>query len=138
MAKVSVSAKFSTSAKRVWALIGDFDAMARWHPAVEKSELGAGGMLRRLGLAGGGEAVDRLVSHDNEKRIYRYFSVESPLPVAEYAGMVSVSVGEDGTGSIVEMSADFAPAGFSEADSKSVIRSVYEAGIDNLRLILGE
>ena len=54
MAKVSVSAKFSTSAKRVWALIGDFDAMARWHPAVEKSELGAGGMLRRLGLAGGG------------------------------------------------------------------------------------
>ncbi len=138
MAKVSVSAKFSTSAERVWALIGDFDAMARWHPAVEQSELAAGGMLRRLGLAGGGKVVDRLVSHDDEKRIYRYFSVESPLPVAEYAGMVSVSVGADGTGSIVEMSANFAPAGFSEADSKNVIRSVYEAGIDNLRLILGE
>ena len=138
MAKVSVSANFSTSAEQVWALIGGFDAMAQWHPAVEQSELGAGGKLRRLGLAGGGEAVDRLVSHDDKKRVYRYFGVESPLPVAEYAGKLSVSVGEDGTGSIVEMSADFAPAGFSEADSKRVICSVYEAGIDNLRLILGE
>jgi hypothetical protein len=70
--------------------------------------------------------------------VCRYFSVESPLPVAEYAGMVSVSVGQDDIGSIVKMTADFAPAGFSEADSKSVVRSVYEAGIDNLRLILGE
>ncbi len=52
--------------------------------------------------------------------------------------MVSVSVGQDDIGSIVKMTADFAPAGFSEADSKSVVRSVYEAGIDNLRLILGE
>lgn len=138
MAKVSVSANFATSAEQVWALIGNFDGMADWHPAVERSELGAGGNLRRLGLAGGGEAVDRLVSHDDEKRTYHYFSVESPLPVAECAGMISVRVGEDGTGSIVEWSANFAPAGFSEPDSKSVIRSVYEAGMDNLRVILGE
>jgi hypothetical protein len=138
MAKVSVSASFATSAEQVWALIGSFDGMADWHPAVERSELGAGGKLRRLGLAGGGEVVDRLVSHDDKKRIYRYFSVESPLPVAECAGAISVRVGDDGTGSIVEWSANFAPAGFSETDSKSVVRSVYEAGMDNLRMIFGE
>jgi hypothetical protein len=138
MAKVSVSANFATSSEQVWALIGNFDGMADWHPAVERSELGAGGNLRRLCLTGGGAAIDRLVSHDDEKRIYRYFCVESPLPVAECAGAISVRVGEDGTGSIVEWSANFAPAGFSEHDSKSVIRSVYEAGMENLRVILDE
>ena len=44
MAKVSVSAKFSTSAKRVWALIGDFGALV-W--AVPVIALQAWGFLIR-------------------------------------------------------------------------------------------
>ena len=52
--------------------------------------------------------------------------------------MVSVEVGKGGTGSIVELSAEFVPAGFSEADSASVVRSVCEAGIENLKIIFGE
>jgi hypothetical protein len=138
MTKVSVLSNFATSAELVWALIGNFHGMADWHPAVVRSDMGAGGNLRRLSFSGGGQAVDRLICHDNQKKIYRYFSVESPLPVAECAGAISVNIGEDGTGSIVEWSANFAPAGFSEHDSKCVIRNVYEAGIDNLRVVLGE
>ena len=138
MAKVSVCGNFTTSADQVWSLIGKFGGIANWHPAVKKSNLTPDGAYRQLGLVGGGAVIDRLVSHDDVRRIYRYFSIDSPLPVAEYSGMVSVEVGKGGTGSIVELSAEFVPAGFSEADSASVVRSVCEAGIENLKIIFGE
>ena len=138
MAKVSVFSKLAAPAERVWDVIGPFDSISDWHPAIEKSVLESEGKLRLLWLAGGGRAVDQLVVHDDDKRFYRYFSIETPLPVAEFAGKVSVNIGESGAGSIIECSANFAPIGLSETDSIIVIKSVYEAGLENIRIILGE
>ena len=39
MAKVLMSAILNASAVEVWKLIGDFNALPDWHPAVENSEL---------------------------------------------------------------------------------------------------
>ena len=52
MAKVSSTTELPVSAKTVWAVIGNFNALPDWHPAVEKSELKKkdGGTLRRLSL----------------------------------------------------------------------------------------
>ena len=39
MSKVSTSMKLGVSAKQVWDLIGGFNALPDWHPAVEKSTI---------------------------------------------------------------------------------------------------
>lgn len=46
MAKVSTSSRLMAPAETVWELIGDFNALADWHPAVEKSELDEGTHVR--------------------------------------------------------------------------------------------
>ena len=39
MTKVSMSTDLNVSADKVWKLIGGFNVLPDWHPAVEKSEL---------------------------------------------------------------------------------------------------
>ena len=60
MAKVSMSADVNVSADRLWSLIGGFNSLPDWHPAVEKSELENEGETRTLSLAGGGTIVEKL------------------------------------------------------------------------------
>ena len=48
MAKVSMSTEFGVSADRLWSLIGGFNSLPDWHPAVEKSELENEGETRKL------------------------------------------------------------------------------------------
>ena len=53
MSKLSVTTQLGVSADQVWELIGNFNALPDWHPAVERSELEEGGTVRRVTLAGG-------------------------------------------------------------------------------------
>ena len=100
MAKFSMSMKLTAPAKQVWDLVGGFNALPDWHPAVEKSEIegaeGSKGSLRRLGLAGGGSIVERLEEVDENERVYSYSIVESPLPVADYTANLRVREEEEG------------------------------------------
>ena len=57
MAKVHVSARLNGPASEVWGLIGRWNALPDWHPAVLKSELSEDGKVRRLTLSGGGLLV---------------------------------------------------------------------------------
>ena len=58
MTKVSMNTKLNVSAYEAWRLIGGFNALPDWHPAVEKSELTEEGQMRTLSLAGGGTIVN--------------------------------------------------------------------------------
>ncbi len=62
MAKVTMATELPGPAQRVWDLIGGFNTLADWHPAIEKSESEKEGTttLRRLYLAGGGAVLERL------------------------------------------------------------------------------
>jgi hypothetical protein len=75
-------------AERVWRLIGPFDGLPHWHPAVRActlaSEEGTGATIRRVTLHDGGVIVNRLEEHDDRRRLCRYAMVESPLPVSDY------------------------------------------------------
>jgi hypothetical protein len=51
MAEVSVSTRISAPADEVWHLVGGWNALPDWHPAVEKSEVEQGGHLRHVRLA---------------------------------------------------------------------------------------
>ncbi len=135
MAKFSMSADLKTSADSVWKMIGGFNALPDWHPAIEKSELEEKGQVRRLALAGGGTVIEKLVSTDDGSRTYSYTIVDSPLPISDYIATIKVTgEGDDCT---VEWSSEFEPAGASLEDATAVVRGVYEAGLENLKKLYG-
>lgn len=135
MAKVNMSVPLNVSADQVWKLIGGFNTLPDWHPAVEKSELEEAGQVRKLSLAGGGTIVERLESVDDKERVYSYAIESGPLPVAGYKSTIRVHE-EDGK-AMVEWSSEFTPAGASENDAVTAIQGVYQAGLDNLKKMFG-
>jgi carbon monoxide dehydrogenase subunit G len=135
--RVNSTTHLNVPAEKVWELIGQFKALADWHPAVEKSELEQGGQVRRLSLVDGGIIVERLERTDDETFTYRYSIIESPLPVANYMSELRVVKDESGKGCRVEWSSEFDPSGASASDAEKVIRDIYEAGLKNLRTLFG-
>jgi Polyketide cyclase / dehydrase and lipid transport len=137
MSKVSMSLDVPASLDQVWRLIGGFNALPEWHPAVQKSELQEGGRVRQIQLAGGGSIVERLESFSESEHLYTYLIERGPLPVANYTATIRVRQEPGKQGCIVEWSSDFSPSGASEADAVKAIQSVYQAGFDNLRKLFG-
>lgn len=138
MAKVSVTTKVPASSKQVWDLIGGFNALPDWHPAVVKSQIeGEGkGSIRTLDLLGGGTITERLEQLDDTGQLYSYSILSSPLPVANYTGTIRITEEDDGSCS-VEWSSDFEASGASEPDAVKTMQGIYEAGFENLRKMFG-
>ena len=126
----SAKAASKLSADALWAKIGDFCGISKWHPAVEKCELSADGKTRTLSLKGGGTIVESLVRIDTAGRSYTYAIVSGPLPVANYTSTISVAA--DGAGSTVMWVGKYDAKGASDADSKKAIDGVYDAGLKAL------
>src|SRR5262245_8109480 len=137
MAKVSMSTQLPSSLDQVWRLIGGFNALPEWHPAIQKSELQEGGRVRRMQLAGGASIVERLESFSENEHTYSYPIEQGPLPVAGYKATIRVRQEPGKPGCTVEWSSEFAPSGAPEADAVAAIRGVYQAGFDNLRKLFG-
>jgi hypothetical protein len=136
MAKVKLESEIGVAPDDLWRMIGQFNALPDWHPAIESSDLEDGGRIRRLRLFGGGEIVERLEMVDDDDRLYRYSIISGPLPVANYTATMRVR--DDGKGnSRVEWSSEFEPSGTSESDAIQAIQEVYQAGFDNLKKIFG-
>ena len=136
MAKVSMSTDLNVSADQVWKLIGGFNALPDWHPAVEKSELTQEGQTRTLSIAGGGTIVEKLEKVDDGAHTYTYSITDSPLPVANYTATIKVS--GEGDNSTIEWSSDFDPAGGASAeDAMKAVQGIYQAGFDNLKKMFG-
>jgi len=135
MPKVSMSQNLAVSADNVWKLIGGFNALPDWHPAVEKSELTEEGQTRKLSLAGGGVIVETLEKMDDGSRTYTYSIQESPFPIANYTATIKVS--GEGENSTVEWSSEFEAAGAPEGDAMELVQGIYQAGFDNLKKMFG-
>src|SRR5262245_36102035 len=133
MAKVSMSTQLPGSLNQVWGLIGGFNALPDWHPAVEKSELPEGGRVRRLQQAGGASIVERLESFSENEHMYSYTIEQGPLPVAGYKATIRLRQEPGKSGCTVEWSSEFAPSGAAETDAVATIQGIYQAGFDNLR-----
>ena len=139
MAKVSSTTELPVSAKTVWAVIGNFNALPDWHPAVEKSELKKqdGGTLRKLSLVGGGTIEEKLERIDEKERRYTYSIVSGPLPVSNYTATLKVREADGGRGCSVEWSSEFEAKGAPEGDAVAAISGIYEAGFENLKKMFG-
>ena len=137
MPKVKMSTTLYVPAAAVWNMVGGFNQLARWHPAVasseEKSEKGA--TIRKLALHGGGTIIEKPTSVP--ERTYTYSILESPLPVAGYKAKLHVTEAEDGRSCTVEWSSEFEASGAPENEAVKIIRSIYEAGFENLQRLFG-
>jgi hypothetical protein len=122
------SSKLSTDA--LWAKVGDFCGIGKWHPAIEKCELSADGKTRTLSLKGGGTIVESLVKMDPAGRSYTYSIVSGPLPVANYTSTISVAA--DGAGSVVTWAGKYDAKGAPDADAQKAIQGVYDSGLKAL------
>ncbi|GIH22822.1 MxaD family protein [Acrocarpospora phusangensis] len=137
MASTTTSADLAASPDRVWALIGGFDSLPDWLPAITGSELLEGGRVRRVTTKDGGVIVERLQHFDEQARTYSYSAPEPPLPVQDYRATIAVhEVPGEPERSQVEWSASFTPAGVAEEEAIAIVNRVLSGGLDALRRTL--
>ncbi|RFC66060.1 SRPBCC family protein [Fulvimarina endophytica] len=131
--EVVESKQVDATPEKTWSAVGDFCAIAEWHPAVTKCEESEadGTTQRTLTLDGGGELVEQLVERDDDAMRYTYKIVSGPLPVKDYESTISVS-GNDNLSTIAWEGSFDAADGASDADAENVIRGIYTAGLDGI------
>jgi mxaD protein len=119
--------------QKVWKMIGEFNHLDVWHPAVASSTLAGSGTnpgdVRTLTLGDGATITEKLVAIDNSS--YTYSIETSPLPVDHYVSTLSVKA-DDGGGSIVKWSSSFDAKGAPDDTAKEVIAGIYDAGLGRL------
>ncbi|MDU9393898.1 SRPBCC family protein [Pseudomonas sp. zfem002] len=125
------------SADLVWQIVGNFNGLQVWHPAVTGSQLTAGdnnevGAERLLALDGGGTIKERLLDYSSSERRYRYCILDSPLPVSGYESVVRVEDSGDGRCRVV-WSGSFAAQGVSDGQAAEIVQGIYDAGLGYLR-----
>ncbi|HSA81567.1 MAG TPA: SRPBCC family protein [Geminicoccaceae bacterium] len=119
--------------EEVWQMIGEFCAIADWHPVVgqcARSEQN-GAAMRTLTTVDGGVLVEKRVQYSDEGMSYTYEIVESPLPVTDYVSTLAVMEGANG--SLVTWSGEFAARGASDDQAIEVISGIYQAGLAALQ-----
>jgi mxaD protein len=127
MAQITRSVTLNATPAEVWALIGGFQALPNWHPAVAGSdkEVIDGVEHRRLGLEGGGEILEKNLGADTMS--YGYAIIECPLPVVDYTSIISMV--DAGGKAVVVWSSTF--EGTAD-DASDVVAGIYQAGLDAL------
>jgi Polyketide cyclase / dehydrase and lipid transport len=129
---VSKTVASAAAPDAVWARIGDFCGIAKWHPAVGKCEMAEkdGATWRTLSLKGGGAIIEKQLARDDKAMSYSYAITESPLPVANYQSTISVT--PNGAGSTIIWVGKFDAKGATEEEAAKVMSGIYEAGLAEL------
>ncbi|MEO1090397.1 MAG: SRPBCC family protein [Pseudomonadota bacterium] len=131
--EVERKVRVPASVETVWQAIGDFGALADWHPGVATCDVERNGALvhRHLRTVDGGEILEREVGEHAEDHSYTYEILSSPLPVSQYRAILRVL--PDGNGAKIIWSSEFeAAAGTTPQDAAHVVAGIYDAGLDAL------
>lgn len=114
----------------VWKLVGDFNALDVWHPAVASSTATGAkpGATRLLTLGNGATISEKLLARDPAKYSYSYAILKSPLPVKNYKSTLRLSPTADGK-TLMKWSSTFEANGADDAKAQEVIQGIYDAGL---------
>ena len=138
MAQAEASKTIGVPAERVWDTVRAFSGLERYFTMFASSTTeGSGvGATRTLLLPDGGRFFERLESLDDTSRTLTYAALESPLPIENYLGTVTV---EDAGGgrSRVTWSARFDVAPEHEAAVVGALSGAYANGIEGLETLHG-
>jgi Polyketide cyclase / dehydrase and lipid transport len=141
MPRLYVSGIVPAPVEEVWAKIRDFNDMPSWHPNVEKSSLDTGasgaemGAVRRLVLADGREALERLVALDDGDHTFTYELTESPFPgVRRYVATLRLAPVTRSNHTFLEWWSEYDTDAEDEAGlTQTFTGAVYESGIEALQ-----
>lgn len=133
---VSKHVVVNAPAHKVWALVGDYNSLNKWHPAVKTSELtGSGranGDVRLLTLTDGAEIYDELTDYSVASTSYSYRLIKSPLPLYGYLGSIIVKDNGDKTSTVTWKSRFYAD-GVNDEEAMNIIVGVYDGGLQSLK-----
>lgn len=136
---VTKQATLEVPPSTAWALLGDFNGLNRWHPAIANSELTSGNgqnknSKRILTLGDGALIKETLLDYNNSYMSYTYKITESPLPISDYRASIKVAKNAKGTSTITWKST-FNAAGVEDAKALEIITGAYEAGLNSLETL---
>lgn len=135
MTSIHVTQRLPYSAEAVWALIGDFGGLHRWHPQVRRLDLSWEGRIRTLHYSDGSRAVERLEARNDAAYRYVYVLVDGSLPVQACRSKLEARA--DGAHCLVTWSSDFDALGDGEREAEAAMRMIYGAGLGALAVALG-
>lgn len=135
MAQASSSVTIDSSPDAVWAVVGDVGKISNWLPALSESWIEGDSNTRICVLPDGGRIVETIESSDDQARSYTYTIADSPLPLSSYRSTVTVTPA--GSGSQVEWSTEFEPAGISTEELQGMLQGIYAEGLANLKAQFG-
>ena len=143
---------------KVWALVGDFTGLHKWHPAVKSTKM-LDDKTRLLTLGDGNTITEKLLKLENDAMKLKYkitdmTTIETfeftgrqvkrqTLPVNTYTATLKVD--PEGNGSKVTWKGKFyraymlnppTPEGMSDKDAVEAITGVYKSGLENLKTML--
>ncbi|MBL0720812.1 SRPBCC family protein [Piscinibacter sp. Jin2] len=129
----------------VWALIKDFSALSKWHPAVAESPADKGnevGSVRQLKLKNGGALTETLEGYNAEKMSYSYRAKDGgALPVTNYTSTITV-MDEGGKAKVQWRGAFYRgypnndpPPDQNDEAAVKAITGVYQSGLQNLKAL---
>ena len=134
MAEVRVAQRLANPADVVWALIGDFGGLHRWHPRVYGLDLSWEGRIRTLHYADGSRAVERLEARNDANRRYVYVLVDGALPMLDCRATLQVNARKHGC--TVIWSSVFESVGAAESATGEALRRLYVEGLSSLAAAL--
>ncbi len=118
--------------EQVWAVVGDFGALADWHPGVATCDVERHGEVihRHIRTVDGGEILERELGDHPDDHSYTYEILSSPLPVRDYRAIFRVVAAPEG--SKVIWSSTFEPADVSVEEAAAAIAAIYDAGLASI------
>ena len=139
MATAQVVKQVAAPVEAVWNQIANFSGIQAGGPIESVSYEGEGvGMVRTLGMGGGGSVVERLEVHNEAARRFTYaiLNDDSPLPFTGYEATVQLGDNGDETTTVI-WTGTFEPRGVSEADAVHTATGIYAGGIKATAIALG-
>ncbi len=140
MVKVYVSSVIDAPPERVWAVVRDFNALPKWHPAIADSRIEGNqpadrvGCIRNFSLKGGGTIREQLLALSDYDYACTYSILVSPMAVENYIATLKLTPITDGNRTFAEWTAEFdCDPGTASKLATQIGQGVFQAGFDALK-----
>jgi len=113
MTKAYASAVIDAPIETVWKIVRDFNGLAKWHPAIVRSEIEAGlsstdiGCIRSFYLSDGAHVREKLLALNDLDHKLIYSFVKPAFPVENYIAEIQLNEITDGNKTLAQWSATF-------------------------------
>lgn len=146
--KVTQDIQINAAPAKVWAMIADFCAIAKWHPAIAHCTAEGGNQIGgkrtlRVGKVDGPEIIEELQAYDAAAMMYKYKIVKTDnavLPVNTYSSFLTVSDDGGGQTKVVWRGGFYRaypnnnpPPELSDEAAVKAVTGVYQLGLSNLK-----